>query len=272
MYRECMENVRKKSPLVHCITNYVTVNDCANILLASGASPIMADEILEVEEITSISEALCINIGTLNRRTIESMIISGKKANELNIPVLFDPVGTGASELRTHATKRILKNIKIDVIRGNISEIKSILEDEGHTNGVDAGEEITEENIDNIIEMARYLSKHTNAIIVITGAIDIISDSNKSYLIRNGNKSMAKVTGTGCMLSALIAGYMGANKDDMLKAVANAVGLMGLAGDYSYNEMVRNNTGTGSFRTYIIDYISKATYKDIEEGIKIESK
>ena len=135
-----LNEVRNKKPLVHNITNYVTVNDCANILLAIGASPIMADDIKEAADITKISSALVINIGTLNERTIESMIASGKKANELNIPVIFDPVGAGASEFRNETTKKILEEVKISVLRGNMSEIKFISGLESSTKGVDASE------------------------------------------------------------------------------------------------------------------------------------
>ena len=126
MFKEKSENVRKLSPVVHNITNYVTVNDCANILLACGASPIMADEPLEAADITSICSGLNINIGTLNERTIKSMFISGKKANELNIPVLLDPVGAGASALRTDTAVKLLNEVKFSVIRGNASEIKTL--------------------------------------------------------------------------------------------------------------------------------------------------
>ena len=135
---ELLNRLKNKKPLIHNITNYVTVNDCANILLAIGASPIMADDLKESADITSIASALVINIGTLNERTIESMIASGKKANELNIPVVLDPVGAGASSFRNETTKRILEEIKISVLRGNISEIKFIAGLESEKKGVDA--------------------------------------------------------------------------------------------------------------------------------------
>lgn len=137
---ELLNRLKNKKPLIHNITNYVTVNDCANILLAIGASPIMADDLKESADITSIASALVINIGTLNERTIESMIASGKKANELNIPVVLDPVGAGASSFRNETTKRILEEIKISVLRGNMSEIKFIAGLESETKGVDASE------------------------------------------------------------------------------------------------------------------------------------
>ena len=202
--KKCLENVRKNSPLIHNITNYVTVNDCANILLACGASPIMADDINEVEEITSICNGLNINIGTLNSRTINSMHKAGWMANRLSHAVLLDPVGVGASELRTRTAVELVKNIKFDVIRGNISEIKTLANGSGSTRGVDADirDSITEENLTEYVKFAKQLSKNMDAIIAISGVIDIVADSKDAYVIYNGHKIMSKITGSGCMLSA----------------------------------------------------------------------
>ncbi len=215
MLKNNLENLKNAKPLIHNITNYVTVNDCANILLACGASPIMSDDINEVEEITSICNALNINIGTLNSRSIESMYKAGLKSNELGNPVILDPVGVGASKLRTDTAKKFIKDIKFTAIRGNISEIKNLaLEGEAlATKGVDANilDTITEENIANGINLAKNFAKKTGAIIAITGAIDIVANSEKAYCIFNGNSMMSKVTGTGCQLSAMIAAYISAN-------------------------------------------------------------
>ena len=158
--KEFLENVRKKYPLVHNITNYVTANDCANILLACGASPIMADEIDEVEDIASICSALNINIGTLNKRTIESMIRAGKKAEQLNHPVILDPVGAGASDLRTVTARRLMDQIHFAVIRGNISEIRTLSGSSAATQGVDAdvADKVTEDKIDEAVSFARKFS------------------------------------------------------------------------------------------------------------------
>ena len=155
MIKECIENVRKKKPLIHNITNYVTVNDVANVLLACGASPIMSDDLEEVEEITSICGGLNINIGTLNENTILSMFRAGKKANELGHTVLLDPVGSGASKLRTDTAVSLMKEIKFNAIRGNISEIKTLALGNGSTKGVDAdvADAITEDILDNAITL-----------------------------------------------------------------------------------------------------------------------
>lgn len=272
MFKEILQNVKNKTPLVHCITNYVTVNDCANILLACGASPIMADDKNEVEEITTICNALDINIGTLNERTVESMILAGKKANELSHPVVLDPVGAGASKLRTETTFKLLNEINFSVIRGNISEIKTVYKGSGTTKGVDAdvSDIVTEENLNEAVEFAKKLSEKTGSIIAITGAIDIVSDNNKAYIIRNGHSMMSKITGTGCMLTALIAAFCAANTDNLLDATATAVTMMGLCGELAYENVIKNNTGTSSYRTYLIDEISKSSAESLEEGSKIE--
>ena len=274
MIKEIMTNVKEKNPLVHCITNYVTVNDCANIVLASGASPIMADDIGEVEDIVSISNALVLNIGTLNERTINSMLKAGKKANELNIPVIFDPVGAGASKLRTDATRKIMNEIDLSLITGNISEIKTILEGSGTTKGVDASEEdeITEENIDIVVEMAKSLSKKTKTVISITGKIDIIAQDDKAYIVSNGHEIMPKITGTGCMLTSIIGGYIGANPDSILEATTIATALMGISGEKAFNKIKDNNEGTSSFRNYLIDNIYMLSEEDVRKDGKIESK
>ena len=149
MLKQCFDNVREKHPLVHNITNYVTVNDVANILLACGGSPIMADDSGEVEDITSICQGLNINIGTLNKNTIPSMFLAGKKANVLGHVVLLDPVGAGASGLRTKTANELVRDIKFTVIRGNISEIRTLMEGTGNTKGVDAdlADAVTEEKM-----------------------------------------------------------------------------------------------------------------------------
>ena len=161
MFGACMENVRKSVPLVHNITNYVTVNDVANVLLACGASPIMSDEPGDVGDITAICGVLNINIGTLNERTIEGMFAAGRKANELSHPVLLDPVGAGASALRTDTAIRLMEEIKLTVIRGNISEIKTLSLGSGTTKGVDAdvADAVTEENLSEAVACVKDFAK-----------------------------------------------------------------------------------------------------------------
>ena len=274
MFTRIFENIENQHPLVHCITNYVTVNDVANVLLACGASPIMADDVKEVEEITSICTALNINIGTLNSRTIDSMLKAGIKAKELSHTIVLDPVGAGASEFRTKTTFDLLENIKFSVIRGNISEIKTVDIGSGTTQGVDASvsDAVTESNLDEVVAFAKRLSQRIGAIITITGAIDIVTNCEKAYIIRNGHPSMSKVTGTGCMLSAMIAAFVGANQEESLLAAAAAVCTMGLAGELAYKRVVEEDKGSSTLRSYIIDDISKMTAEKLKDGAKIDIK
>ena len=271
MIGNTLENLRNTSPLIHNITNYVTVNDCANIVLACGASPIMADDCKEVEEITSICAGLNINIGTLNSRTIESMVLAGKKANELGHPVVLDPVGAGASTLRTETANRLLDEVKFTVIRGNISEIKTLASGSGTTKGVDAdiSDKVTDENIDEVISFTKELSRKTGAVIAITGAIDIVSDDKKAYVIRNGHPMMSSITGTGCQLSAMTAAYVTANKENTLEATAAAVCAMGFAGEIAHKRLSELD-GNSTYRNYIIDAIYNMTPSMLEEGAKYE--
>lgn len=274
MFEKILENVASKTPLVHSITNYVTVNDCANIILACGGSPIMADDSNEVEEITSICNSLVINIGTLNERTIASMIKAGKKANELGHPVILDPVGAGASTFRTQTVFELLKEVKFSVIRGNISEIKTVYQGSGTTKGVDADgkDAVNDSNSNEVVNFAKALSVKTNAVIAITGAIDIVAHREKAYLIKNGHPLMSKVTGTGCMLTAVIGSFCGANDEDMLDATAAAVCAMGLCGELAFEKMKAVDGGTSTFKALLIDSMSKLNREILNGGIKIESK
>lgn len=272
MFDYMIEEVRKQVPLIHCITNYVTVNDVANSLLAAGGSPIMADDLGEVEEITSLCQGLVLNIGTLNQRTTASMLAAGKKANELAHIVVLDPVGAGASQLRTETALQLLKEIRFDVIRGNISEIKTLALGNGNTQGVDAakGDAVTEDNLDEMIYFARGLSERTGAIIAITGAIDLVVNTSKAYVVRNGNPLMAKITGTGCMLTGVIAAYVAANRLNTIEAVVMAISAMGYCGEVAYEKLKQIDGGTSSYKMLIIDEISKLTDKGLKGGCKIE--
>ena len=268
-----LKHVKEKSPLIHNITNYVTVNDCANIVLACGASPIMADDKNEVEEITAICGGLNINIGTLNSRTIEAMLLAGKKANELGHPVVLDPVGAGASALRTNTAKRLLDEIRFTVIRGNISEIKTLAGTSAATQGVDANvaDKITDENLDDAIAFAKAFAKKSGAVIAITGAIDLVCDKEKAYVIQNGHPMMAAITGTGCQLSAMTAAYVTANPDDVLGAAAAAVCAMGLAGEIAHARLTELD-GNSSYRNYIIDAVYNLTPEQLEKGADYEMR
>lgn len=271
MFGAMLEAVRASCPLIHNITNYVTVNDCANIVLACGASPIMADDREEAAEITALCGGLNLNIGTLNSRTIDSMLLAGKRANELGHPVVLDPVGVGASRLRTETALRFLRELSFTVIRGNISEIKTLALGSGTTKGVDAdaADKVTEQTLSGIAAFAKAFAQKTGAVIAITGAIDVVADGKTAYCIRNGHPMMSAVTGTGCQLSAMTAAFVTANPAHPLEAAAAAVAAMGLAGELAQRRCTKLD-GNASYRNYIIDAIYNMTPEMLEKGANYE--
>lgn len=266
-----LENVRAKTPLVHNITNYVTVNDVANVLLAAGGSPIMSDDADDVEDITSICGGLNINIGTLNKNTIPSMFLAGKKANELGHIVLLDPVGAGASRLRTDTANRLMREVRFDAVRGNISEIKTLCTGSGTTKGVDADavDAVMEANLDDGVALVKAFARQAGCIIAVTGAIDLVSDGERCWCIRNGRPEMSRITGTGCQLSALTTAFLVANPEHKLEAAAAAVCTMGLAGEIAWANM-QPGDGNSTYRNRIIDAIFNMTGDTLEEGAKYE--
>ena len=271
MLGNCIENVRKSVPLVHNITNYVTVNDVANVLLACGASPIMSDEPDDVEDITTICGGLNINIGTLNKSSIEGMYRAGRRAAALGHVVLLDPVGAGASALRTNTAVGLMDEIRFTVIRGNISEIKTLALGSGTTKGVDAdvADAVTEESLDGAVKFARELAAKTGAIIAITGAIDLVADADRCYVIRNGRPEMGRITGTGCQLSGMMTAFLVANPDSPLDAAAAAVCTMGLAGEIGWSRM-QEGDGNSTYRNRIIDAIYNMDGAALDAGAKYE--
>ena len=271
MFEKILENVRQKSPLIHCITNYVTVNDCANMLLACGASPIMADDLEEAAEITGICQGLNINIGTLNHNTILSMLAAGKEANRRGHPVVLDPVGAGASRLRTETAFRLMKEIRFKVIRGNISEIKTLALGSGTTKGVDAdvADAVTEENLEEGAAFAKEFARKAGCIAAITGAIDLVSDGKLCYVIRNGRSEMGRITGTGCQLSGMMTAFLAASPDCQCEAAAAAVCAMGLAGEIAWERMQAGD-GNATYRSRIIDAIYHMDEETLNAGAKYE--
>ena len=283
---ELLTEVRARNPLVHHITNYVTANDCANAVLAVGGSPVMADDKTEVEDIVSASSALVLNIGTPKFDIIDTMLIAGKRANKLGIPVVFDPVGAGASSYRNKIADRILNDLKLAVVRGNISEIKAISGIASYTRGVDAAENdaLTRNNLAYGREIAKELSCRLNCSVAITGEIDIIAKGDIVYYVENGHKMLSRITGSGCMCTSLIALYCGIAKDYM-EAAAAGVLTMGLAGEmagektthieqalyceksneYRKKEVSCCEKGTGTFRIMLMDALSCIKATDIEE-------
>lgn len=267
----CLDNVRKTVPLVHNITNYVTVNDVANILLACGGSPIMSDEPEDVEDITSICGGLNINIGTLNQRSIQGMHRAGKKAAQLHHVLLLDPVGAGASALRTNTAVDLMEQLPFTVIRGNISEIKTLALGSGKTRGVDAdvSDAVSDENLDSAVAFVKDFAQRSHAIVAVTGAIDLVSDGQRCFVIRNGRPEMGKITGTGCQLSGMMTAFVVANPDRRLEAAAAAVCAMGLAGEIAHSRLSPLD-GNSTYRNYIIDAVYNMTPAQLEEGATYE--
>ena len=272
-FETILGNVRNKTPLVHNITNYVTVNDCANILLACGGSPIMSDDEGDVEDITSICGGLNINIGTLNKNTIPSMFLAGRRANELGHVTLLDPVGAGASRLRTETAAKLIDEIRFSVIRGNISEIKALAQGANSTKGVDAdaADQVNADNVDSVIAFAKAFAEKTGAVIAITGATDLITDGKQVCLIRNGHPMMSRITGTGCMLSAMTTAFAVANPDRLFEAVCTSVIAMGLCGEIAHARL-GNMDGNSTYRNYIIDAVYRLTAEELKDGAKYEMR
>ncbi|NMA79050.1 MAG: hydroxyethylthiazole kinase [Clostridiales bacterium] len=261
-----INKVRGESPLVHHITNYVTANDCANMTLSIGGSPIMADAKEEVADIARIASSVVINIGTLNERTIPSMIMAGKVANESGIPVVFDPVGAGASRLRNDTADRIVDEINITVLRGNISEVTYLTGKKAQTKGVDASEHDMQ-NMSGTVAIAKLLATELECVVAITGAVDIVSDGERTICIKNGNPTLSNITGTGCMCSSLIGAFCGAAPNMPLIATVAALLTMGIAGEIAFSKA--GQLGNGSFRTALHDAVSKIDTDTLMRRAKI---
>lgn len=257
-FGEILDIVRRKTPVVHSITNYVTVNDCANMILAAGGAPIMADDAAEVEQIVALSSALVINIGTLNARTVESMLAAGKRANALNIPVVLDPVGAGASDLRNETLRTLLQHVRFAVIKGNSSEIRFLAGEKATARGVDADQAslVSEDNLAAAARMAADLGAATGAVVIVSGRIDIVAHARGAWAVSNGDPLMTRVTGTGCMTAAIVGCCVGAAPSELPQACLCAVCAMGVAGEVASENMAAVGGGTGTYRTLLLDAMS----------------
>lgn len=258
-----LDELKNKNPLTHCITNFVTVNDCANAVLAIGASPIMSEDIEEVAEVVSISDALVINIGKLSHEQVEAMKVSSAQANKINTPVILDPVGVGISQLRNKVTLELIENYKLTAIRGNITEIKTIakltgiISESNTAKGVDVSESdiITKDNLNENAKIISKLAANLDTVILASGPIDILSDGETTIAIDNGDEMMPQITGSGCMLSSIVGSCIGATNP--LEGTLLAALLMTIAGEKARAKLDNENAGTGSFRAYLIDYLYK---------------
>jgi hydroxyethylthiazole kinase len=256
-----LKMVRDKNPLIHNITNYVVMNYTANVLVAIGASPVMAHAHEEVEEMVSLAGALVLNIGTLASDWIESMINAGLKANRLNVPIILDPVGSGATTFRTASVKRIINELSINVIRGNASEILSISRKESATKGVDSIHAV-----DDASSAAMELARELGSTIVITGEVDFITDGQRILRVHNGHPMMGRVTGTGCAATATIGAFLAVDNDPV---TASAAGLayFGLAGEIGSEK----SNGPGSFMVESLDALFNIDEAALMKGARIQS-
>ncbi|OLS35137.1 hydroxyethylthiazole kinase [Bacillus sp. MRMR6] len=250
-----LQKVRDENPLIHNITNVVVTNFTANGLLSLGASPVMAYAAEEAADMARISSALVLNIGTLNPATIDSMIMAGKTANEHNIPVIFDPVGAGATPYRTETAQKIMRELKVSIIRGNSSEIANVTGGSWEMKGVDAGKANG-----NVVELAVNSAQMLNTVVVITGKDDVVSDGTNTYLLSNGHPILTKVTGTGCLLTSVIGAFAGVEKDLLLASVA-AVSYYGIAAEKAAEKTAEQ--GPGSFQIEFLNQLARVTSEDV---------
>lgn len=269
MFGPLLQTLRQRRPLIHSITNYVTINDCANILLAAGASPIMADAPEEAAEITARCQGLTLNLGMVHADRIPAMLASGRQANAMGIPVVLDPVGAGASTFRTDTAHRLLLEVRFTVIRGNLSEILALAGGAGHSRGVDTADTLTARTRDADIALAKELARCTGAVVAVTGPTDLVTDGSAVCEIHNGHPMMGSVTGTGCMLSCLTAAFVAASPAEPFRAAAAAVCAMGLCGEIAHDRL-QPGEGNASYRTRILDAVYNLTPDALEEGARYE--
>ena len=262
--------VRERAPLVQCITNFVTVNDCANIILAAGGSPSMADDVREAAEAVRGSAALVCNLGAIT--AVDAMVSAGKAANALGRPVVLDPVAAGNTALRRQESTRLLAGVKFAAIRGNASEIRALARGELTGSGVDvSGEDaVTDTTLPRAVETARTLAKRTGAVTAVSGPIDVVTDGERTILLRNGCATMARITGSGCMLTSMLGAFCGADPEHPFEAACAAIAAMGVAGDLAEERRLRNGTGNATFRTDLIDAVFNLTEEQLNGRARYE--
>ena len=269
-FSNALHLVRERAPLVQCITNFVTVNDCANIILAAGGSPSMAHDIREVEDAVSGVRALVCNMGAIE--DIDAMVLAGKRANQLGTPVVLDPVAAGGTRLRRESAKRLLEKVRFTAIRGNASEIRSLAGQEASGSGVDAAaaDTVSQDSLPAAVQTVAGLARRIGGIIALSGPLDVISDGELTMVLRNGCPAMARISGSGCMLTSLIGAFCGAMPSDPFAAVCTAMAAMGVCGEAAEARRLKNGTGNATFRTDLIDAVFNLTEKQLTEGVRYE--
>jgi hydroxyethylthiazole kinase len=256
-----IQKIRAEAPLVHNITNYVVMNTTANALLAIGASPVMAHAVEEAKEMVGHARALVINIGTLSAPWVEAMVKAGKEARRRKIPVVLDPVGSGATQFRTTAAHKLIKQTHPDIIRGNASEIRSLIRTGPGAKGVDS-----RHTPDEVLDDARELSRSAGCVVSVSGSTDLIVQGDTVSRIANGHPMMAKVTGMGCTASAITAAFAAVNPSPF-HAAAYAMAVMGIAGEMA----AEHSAGPGSFQLNFLDALYRIRESDIMQRIKMQN-
>ncbi|MBD8348826.1 hydroxyethylthiazole kinase [Dysgonomonas sp. HGC4] len=251
--------VREKSPLIHNITNYVVMNNTANALLSIGASPVMAHAVDEVSEMVNIASALVINIGTLDTDWVKAMLIAGKAAQAKETPIIFDPVGAGATSYRTQVCQQILEECKPSIIRGNASEIMSLVNSNIKTKGVDSTS-----SSDSALDSAKTLAKDTGAVVVISGQTDYITNGQITEMVSNGNTLMSWVTGMGCTATTIVAAFAAVNPN-MLEAATHGMAVMGISGELA----AAKSQGNGSMQVHFLDELFNLNENTLRNKLKL---
>ncbi|GCE15999.1 hydroxyethylthiazole kinase [Tengunoibacter tsumagoiensis] len=256
---ELVTSIRAHKPLVHHITNLVVMNDTANITLGIGALPVMAHAAEEVEEMVSLAGALVLNIGTLTPTQIESMLLAGKRANARGIPIVLDPVGAGATRLRTESALRLLKELQIAVVRGNAAEIGALVGVAGETRGVES----ISLNADRTL-VASQAAQTFSCTIAITGATDVITDGQRVLVVENGHPLLASITGSGCMSTSLVGAFL-AVESDGLRAATAALVAMGVSGEVA----ALKAGGPGTFRSHLLDAVANLDAQQLQQSQRV---
>lgn len=259
IFSKAFDNIKEKSPLIHCITNPISINDCANFVLALGAKPIMAEHPREVEEITATADALAVNIANITDARMESIKLSLKTANAHNIPCIMDIVGINCSKLRYNYVTEVLKDSSVSILKGNMSEIKALCNKDTHGKGIDAcGDSTDSNNLKENAAIARELAIKYNCTVLASGKIDIIADKEHIYAVENGCEAMSLITGTGCILNVITGTFLAVEKPVFAAVMGAAV--LGIAG-----ETADSTKGNGTFRIQLLDKVSTITPSIIKE-------
>ncbi|MGI6655316.1 MAG: hydroxyethylthiazole kinase [Desulfobulbus sp.] len=251
--------LRETRPLVHSITNLVVMHLTANVLLAAGASPVMAHAENEVAEMVGHAGALVLNIGTLDDRLVQSMRVAGKQASSLNKPVVLDPVGAGATTLRTATAHNLLQEVRVGIVRGNASEILALARFQSGGRGVDAADSVAD-----AAEAARNLARRCKTVVAVTGPEDLVTDGTRRILVRGGHALMPLVSGTGCSASVLTAAFHAVDPDP-LSAAASALAFFGVAGELAG----KRSPGPGTFMTNLLDALYTLSPDEVRSRCRI---